>query len=51
MARDPDAAAADPAEAARRIAEERLTIEGDPSRAPAVLQELDIDRLLAAHTA
>jgi hypothetical protein len=51
IARDPEAAAADPAEANRRIAEGRVQIEGDPARMPAVLQQLDIHRLLAAHTA
>jgi hypothetical protein len=50
IARDPDAASADPGEAARRAAEGRLRIEGDPSRMPAALQELDIHRLLASHT-
>jgi hypothetical protein len=50
VARDPDAAATDPAEAQRRIAEGRLRIEGDPSRMPAVLQQLDIHRLLADAT-
>ncbi len=51
LARDPDAAAADPAEAERRVAEGRLRMEGDPSRAPAALLRLDLHRLLAAHTA
>jgi hypothetical protein len=51
IARDPDAAAADPAEAERRVAEGRLRMEGDVSRVLAVLQELDIHRLLASRTA
>lgn len=51
VARDPDAASTDPAEAERRIAEGRLRIEGDPSTAPPALAQLDIHRLLAAHTA
>lgn len=51
IARNPDAAAADPEVMAQRIADGRLTIEGDPSSAPAVLQEIDIHRLLAARTA
>lgn len=51
LARDPDAVSSDPADAARRVAEGRVTIEGDPARMPAVLRELDIHRLLAAHTA
>jgi hypothetical protein len=51
LARDPDAASADPAEAERRVAEERLRIEGDPSQAPPALLQLDIHRLLADHTA
>lgn len=50
VARDPDAAATEPAEAQRRIADGRLRIEGDPSRIPAALRELDIHRLLAAAT-
>ncbi len=51
IARDPDAGSADPAVMAKRIADGRLRIVGDPSAAPAVLRELDIHRLLAAHTA
>lgn len=51
IARDPDAGAADPAEADRRLAEGRLRIEGHPDRMPAVLQQLDIHRLLSEHTA
>jgi hypothetical protein len=51
VARDPDAASTDPAEAERRIAEGRLRIEGDPARIPRVLQQLDIHRLLARRTA
>jgi len=51
VARDPEVAAVDPAEAERRIAEGRLRIEGDPARIPAVLQEVDIHRLLVEHTA
>ena len=50
LGRNPDVAAADPAEAERRIAEGRLRIEGDPSRIPPALQQLDIHRLLAEHT-
>ncbi len=50
VARDPDAAATDPVEAQRRIAEGRLRIEGDPSRIPPALQQLDIHRLLADAT-
>lgn len=51
IARDPDAAAADPAKAERRVVEGRLKVEGDASRMPAILQGLDIHRLLAAQTA
>lgn len=51
IARDPDARATDPTQVSERIADGRLRIEGDPTRMPAVLQELDIHRLLAAHTA
>jgi hypothetical protein len=51
IARDPEAPAADPAAMAERIADGRLEIIGDPSAAPAVLRELDIHKLLAAHTA
>jgi hypothetical protein len=51
LARDPDAAAVDPAEAERRLADGRLRIEGDPSQAPPALLQLDIHRLLAGHTA
>jgi hypothetical protein len=51
IARDPGAAAADPAEAERRVAEGRLRVEGDASRMPESLQGLDIHRLLAARTA
>jgi hypothetical protein len=51
IARDPDAAATDPTEANRRVAVGRLRIEGDPAGMPAVLQQLDIHRLLARHTA
>jgi hypothetical protein len=51
LARDPDAASADPAEAERRVDEGRLRIEGDPSQAPPALLQLDIHRLLAGHTA
>ncbi len=50
VARDPDAPAADPAEAERRMRAGRLAIHGDPSRLPAALAELDIHRMLAAHT-
>jgi hypothetical protein len=48
---NPDAAAADPDAMARRVAEGRLRIVGDPSAAPPVLRDLDIHRLLVAHTA
>jgi hypothetical protein len=51
IARDPTAAAADPAEAERRVAEGRLRVEGDASRMPESLKGLDIHRLLAARTA
>jgi hypothetical protein len=51
IARDPEAPGADPAAMAERIADGRLEIIGDPSAAPAVLRELDIHKLLAAHTA
>lgn len=51
VARDPDAAAADPSVMAERVATGRLKIIGDPSAAPAVLTELDIHKLLACHTA
>lgn len=51
VARDPDAASADPAEISRRISDGRLRIEGDPTRMPLQLQQLDIHRLLATHTA
>lgn len=51
VARNPDAAAADPQAMARRVAEGRVRIVGDPSAAPPVLRDLDIHRLLAAHTA
>lgn len=51
LARDRDAATVDPEQAERRIAEGRLRIEGDPARMPEVLQQLDIHRLLAEHTA
>jgi len=51
VARDPEAAAADPAVIAERMAAGRLKIIGDPSAAPAVLTELNIHKLLAPHTA
>jgi len=51
VARDPDAAAADPAVMAERMAAGRLRIVGDPSAAPAVLTELNIHALLAPYTA
>ncbi|MFN8040863.1 MAG: hypothetical protein U0Q07_16725 [Acidimicrobiales bacterium] len=51
IARDPDTASADPAEAERRIANVRLRIEGDPAGMPPQLQQLDIHRLLASRTA
>ena len=51
VARDPEAAAADPAVMAERMAAGRLKIIGDPSAAPAVLTELNIHKLLAPHTA
>lgn len=51
ISRDADAGSVDPAEADRRVAEGRLTIQGDPSRIPPVLRQLDLHRLLAAHTA
>jgi hypothetical protein len=51
VARDPEAAAADPAVIAERMAAGRLTIIGDLSAAPAVLTELNIHQLLAPHTA
>jgi len=51
VARDPEAAAADPAVMAERMAAGSLKIIGDPSAAPAVLTELNIHKLLAPHTA
>jgi hypothetical protein len=51
IARDPEVAGADPAVMAERIADGRLTIEGDPSTAPAALRELDLHKMLAVHTA
>jgi hypothetical protein len=51
IARDPDAPTAQPSEIEERIAAGTLKIEGDPSKAPAVLQEVDIHRLLASRTA
>jgi hypothetical protein len=51
VARDPEAAAADPAVMRERIAAGSLEIIGDPSAAPAVLAELNIHKLLAPHTA
>jgi hypothetical protein len=50
VARDPEAAAADPAVMAERIAAGRLEIVGDPSTAPAALTELNIHRRLASRT-
>ena len=50
VANDPDAAAADPAEIAKRVAAGRMKIVGDPSAAP-VLSELNLHKLLAPHTA
>jgi hypothetical protein len=50
VARDARAGAASPEEAERRVAEGRVTIVGDASRMPAVLQEVDLHRLLAEHT-
>lgn len=51
IARNPRAAAADPAVMAERLAAGRLEISGDPSAVPAALREVDIHALLAAHTA
>lgn len=51
IARDPEAASADPTAMAERVADGRVTVGGDPSSAPPVLQQLDIHRLLAGHTA
>lgn len=51
VARDPEAAAADPAVMAERMAAGRLRIMGDPSAAPAVLTEVNIHKLLAPYTA
>jgi len=51
VARDPEAAAADPAVMAERMAAGTLKIVGDPSAAPAVLTELNIHKLLAPYTA
>jgi hypothetical protein len=51
IARDPDAPAAQPSAIQERIAAGTLRIEGDPSNAPAILQEMDIHRLLASRTA
>ena len=51
VARDPDAGAADPEEAERRMATGKLRIIGDPWQMPMVLRQLDIHRLLARRTA
>jgi hypothetical protein len=51
IARDPESPSADPAAMAERIADGRITIEGDLSAAPAVLQEVNIHKLLAVRTA
>lgn len=51
IARDPDAPVAQPNMIEKRIAQGRLQIVGNPADAPAVLAELDIHRLLSAHTA
>ncbi|MGB3409896.1 MAG: hypothetical protein WBA45_01760 [Microthrixaceae bacterium] len=51
VARDPESGSAKPAEAERRITDGRLRIEGDPALMPAVLQQLDLHRLLAGQTA
>ena len=51
IARDPEAAAAEPAMMAEHMAAGRLKIIGNPSAAPAVLTELNIHKLLAPHTA
>jgi hypothetical protein len=51
IARDPDAPAAQPSAIQERIAAGTLKIEGDPSNAPAILQEIDVHRLLASRTA
>lgn len=50
VARDPNTASQDPADASRRIDEGRLRIVGDPNQMPPALQELDIHALLARHT-
>lgn len=50
VARDPDAAAADPAEAERRMRAGRLAVHGDPSRMPPALAALDLHRMLAEGT-
>ena len=51
VARNPDAPAASEQMVEERLAAGRLRIEGDPSRMPPVLAELDIHRLLASRTA
>lgn len=51
VARDPEAAAADPSAMAARMAAGRLRIIGDLSKAPAVLTEVNIHKLLAPRTA
>jgi hypothetical protein len=51
IARDPESPSADPAVMAERVADGRLTIEGDFSAAPSVLQEVNIHKLLASRTA
>lgn len=50
IARDPGAPAAERSAMEQRIAEGRLTIEGDPSAVPLPLAALDLHRLLAART-
>ena len=50
IAHDPDAPAAQPATMAERVAQGKLRVEGDPSRVPPMLAELDIHRLLSSHT-
>ncbi|MGE0687553.1 MAG: hypothetical protein AB7P33_12465 [Dehalococcoidia bacterium] len=51
VARDPDAAAADPAVIQERLAAGRLKIFGNPMDAPPVFGEVDIHRMLAPQTA
>ena len=51
LARDPELAAADPQLIVERLTQGRLKIIGNPAGVPAALQNLDVHRLLAPHTA